>query len=93
MRHTYAAFFDSKPRRLGRAMGVQDVIYDDRPGFQLLRNLFAASRILRPNAGQQAVVGIVGLADGFRLIFDHDDWQNRPERLLLHQPHRVIDVG
>ena len=36
---------------------------------------------------------IVCNRDGFGFVFDHNDGQYRAERLLLHQPHRIIDVG
>jgi hypothetical protein len=88
-----AAVLKSAPRRLADAVRIEMFVYTDRTGLDPLGDTAALGMIACPDARRQAKFGIICQANRFVLGRKCRDRQCRPERLLTHCPHIVMDIG
>ncbi len=69
------------------------VVDPDHAHLQLLRHAVRPRDVAGPDRRTQGEGGVVGLADRVVLVVEGDDDDDRPEDLLLGNPHVVADVG
>ena len=62
------------------------------PSVQPMGGLQCAINVLREDGGGKTIVGIVGLTYDVVVIFELDHYANRPEDLLLNNPHAWVSV-
>src|SRR5205085_7991540 len=87
------ALLDPAPGRGRLAVAVDAVVDGHDPRLQLPLQAARRLRIARPSAGREAVIAVVGQPDGFVDGRHGHDGQDGPERLLTHDPHRVVHAG
>jgi ParB family chromosome partitioning protein len=62
----------------------------DATGLDLAAHLVCPCAVARPDAGAQAVEGVVGDRQRVLVVFEGGDRQHRAEDLLLEHPHLVV---
>src|SRR5215813_14465619 len=53
----------------------------------------SAPEILAPDIAAQAVLNVIGFADGIGLVVEGNEARHRAENLLLGDAHAIVDVG
>src|SRR5438445_11253265 len=74
---------------------VEDVVAVDphRPGAERARHPVRLAHVARPDAGGQAVRGVVALEHGIVLVLEGNHRDDRPEDLLARDLHVVAHTG
>ena len=80
-------------RQLQRNVVEHRVVDADGACLNALGDLLAASNVAREDRSTEPKLAVVGEADCLLGILDLHDRQSRPEGLLVHRRHRMVNVN
>src|SRR6266849_5406719 len=87
-----AALLPAAHRHLGDRVVDHHVVHAHRARLYAAGDARAARQVPGPHAGVEAVARVVGQADRLLLVADAHDRDHRPEGLVAHDVHLVVDV-